>query len=214
MDVYQEAATANKGSFLFAYTDLKNDQQKKLGDFIGADKDSMPSLWAVYPDGMKKYKSEFAIADMTVESLTSFINDVKAGVVPQHLKSAEPEVNEGPMTIVVGKNFQDLVMDETKDVLVKYYAPWCGHCKKLAPVWDELADSFKDESDLLIAKYDATANENEGVQIKSFPTLIWYPKDNKAGVKYEGARELDSFKTYIEENSSVLASKKVGHDEL
>jgi protein disulfide isomerase len=118
------------------------------------------------------------------------------------------------MTIVVGKNFQELVMDETKDVLVKYYAPWCGHCKKLAPVWDELADTFKDESDLVIAKYDATANENDGVQIKSFPTLIWYPKDNKAGVKYEGARELDGFKTYIEENSSVLGTKKVEHDEL
>jgi thiol-disulfide isomerase/thioredoxin len=60
------------------------------------------------------------------------------------LKSEEPVPNNGPLTIVVGKNFDEIVRDPTKDVLVKFYAPWCGHCKKLAPVWDELAEFYKD----------------------------------------------------------------------
>lgn len=50
-------------------------------------------------------------------------------------------------------------MDNTKDVLVKYYAPWCGHCKKLAPIWEELGTLYKDNKDLVIAKFDATTNE-------------------------------------------------------
>jgi hypothetical protein len=82
MKVYEEAAAANKGAFLFAYSALKSDPEKKLGDFIGANAKDMPSLWAIYPDGMKKYKSETPVADMTVESYTQFVNDVKSGAVP------------------------------------------------------------------------------------------------------------------------------------
>jgi len=95
-------------------------------------------------------------------------------------------------------------MDETKDVLVKYYAPWCGHCKKLAPIWDELAEHYKDNENIVIAKFDATANEAEGVEIRGYPTLIFYPKNKKTGVDYNGERELQNFKDWLAENSPVL----------
>ena len=57
--------------------------------------------------------------------------------------------------------------------MVMFYAPWCGHCKKLVPTWNDLAEKFVDE-DVVIAKYDATANENEGVDVKGFPTIRYY----------------------------------------
>ena len=41
---------------------------------------------------------------------------------------------------MVAKNFDEIVNDESKDVLIEFYAPWCGHCKSLAPKYDELAE--------------------------------------------------------------------------
>ena len=62
-------------------------------------------------------------------------------------------------------------------------APWCGHCKQLAPIWEELAEHFADDKDVIIAKMDATKNEVALVHVQAFPTLKWITKDtNEVGV--------------------------------
>lgn len=139
------------------------------------------------------------------------------GTLKPHLKSEPvPEKQEGPVTVVVGKSFEDVVLDTSKDVLVKFYAPWCGHCKKLVPIWDELAEAFKAHPSVVIAKFDATVNEAEGVQIKGYPTLTFYPRDNKKGITYEGERDLESLKKWLNENAASLKDEKSAtpHDEL
>lgn len=40
----------------------------------------------------------------------------------------------------MGKNFDEIVNNEDKDVLIEFYAPWCGHCKSLEPKYKELAE--------------------------------------------------------------------------
>ncbi|KAI5291958.1 protein disulfide-isomerase precursor [Ascosphaera acerosa] len=79
--------------------------------------------------GNKKYPFDQSKA-ITEKDIAAFIGDVVAGKVEPSIKSEPiPESQDGPVTILVAHNYQELVMDDEKDVLVEFYAPWCGHCK-------------------------------------------------------------------------------------
>merc|ERR1712001_396221 len=79
--------------------------------------------------------------------------------------------------------------------------PWCGHCKKLTPIWDDVEKKFEDSDDIIIAKMDSTANEVADVSISGFPTLKLFKKDTNEIVEYNGARELDDLVKFIEDLS-------------
>merc|ERR1711998_209516 len=137
MTTYAQAAAAHKGKILFAYSDVAGPVQiqERLAEFMGVTKDDLPTLRAILPADMKKFAADVKPADLTVDNIGAFIDDALGGKLKPHLKSEEPPAsNDGPVTVVVGKTFEEIVRDPTKDVLVKYYAPWCGHCKKLAPL--------------------------------------------------------------------------------
>ncbi|GLU11793.1 hypothetical protein SLE2022_285150 [Rubroshorea leprosula] len=50
-----------------------------------------------------------------------------------------PETNDEDVKLVVGNNFDEIVLDESKDVLLEIYAPWCGHCQAFEPTYKKLA---------------------------------------------------------------------------
>jgi len=129
----------------------------------------------------------------------------------------------GSVHKVVNSNFQELVMKSDKHVFLKVYAPWCGHCKKMAPAWEEFAKNMESRyDDVVIAEYDATANDLESAyQIKGYPTVFWCEKGNKGNpVKYEGARTLDAWTQFINdkipegEEEIVEEAKEESKDEL
>jgi protein disulfide-isomerase A1 len=208
---YAKAAEDMQGKILFVTSGVTEGIQSRLGEFIGVEKGDLPSLRIISPEeSMLKYNWDGDVKTLTTDQVTQFVTDYKDGKLQPHLKSeAIPEANpvEG-LTTLVGKNWDDIVKDASKDVLVKYYAPWCGHCKSLAPIWDELAKDVEGIEDLVIAKFDATANEVAGLDVRGYPTLKFYPKDNKDGMDYSGERQLPDFQSWLGENSSAYKAAR------
>ncbi|KAI1321649.1 hypothetical protein EDD11_003129 [Mortierella claussenii] len=99
---------------------------------------------------------------------------------------------------------------DNKPALVEFYAPWCGHCKNLAPIYEELAEAFQGKEDkVLIAKVDADAHRELGnrFDIKGFPTIKWFPNGVKGDPQdYTGGRDLESLTSYVSKQSGVKAS--------
>ena len=122
--------------------------------------------------------------------MASFIAKIRSGEVEPFFKSAPvPESNDEPVKVIVGKTFKELVLDTDKEVLVKFYAPWCGHCKTLAPHYDEAAKLLANNPNILLAKVDSTENEVTGLNIEGFPTLRFWGKDKANPVDYNGGRD-------------------------
>lgn len=84
---------------------------------------------------------------------------------------------------------------------VKFYAPWCGHCKKLTPIWDELSDVESLKQDFLVAKVDCTQHKDicQRFGIRSYPTLKLFA--NRQVYDYNGGRTLDELKSFLEGSS-------------
>jgi protein disulfide-isomerase A6 len=98
------------------------------------------------------------------------------------------------VTVLTPENFDQVVQDKNKLVFVEFYAPWCGHCKHLAPDWEKLGSAFQNEEKVVIAKVDADAHRSIGEKygVTGFPTLKFFAPEDKSGTPYEGGRDLDT----------------------
>uniref|UniRef100_A0A8C7S255 Protein disulfide-isomerase n=1 Tax=Oncorhynchus mykiss TaxID=8022 RepID=A0A8C7S255_ONCMY len=105
---------------------------------------------------------------------------------------------------VVAENFDAIVNNEEKDVLIEFYAPWCGHCKSLEPKWKELGEKLSSDPNIVIAKMDATANDVPSqYEVRGFPTIFFAPAGQKMSPKkYEGAREVSDFISYLKREAT------------
>jgi len=105
-------------------------------------------------------------------------------------------------------NFDERVFKDTsKAWFVEFFAPWCGHCKRLAPIWEELAVAVADT--INIARMDCTAHADKCRQqeVRGYPTIKLFNHGDV--VKYQSGRSLDEFKQFLKQHSVIDPPKIV-----
>ncbi|XP_013599001.1 PREDICTED: protein disulfide isomerase-like 1-1 [Brassica oleracea var. oleracea] len=201
---YREVATSNKGQGLsFLLGDAENSQG--AFQYFGLEESQVPLIIIQTADDKKYLKT-----NVEVDQIGSWIKDFKDGKVPPHKKSQPiPTENNEPVKVVVGESLDDMVFNSGKNVLLEFYAPWCGHCQKLVPILDEVAVSYQNDPSVVIAKLDATANDfpRDTFDVKGFPTIYFRSASGNV-VLYEGDRTKEDFISFIDKNKDTAGETK------
>lgn len=195
--IYEELATgfAHAGDKV-SIAKVDADEHKSLGKRFGVQ--GFPTLkWF---DGKAGSKPEDYNGGRDLESLTKFIND-KTGVKPKSKKAAPSAVQ-----MLTDTTFKSEI-GGAKDVLVAFTAPWCGHCKTLAPTWEQLASDFASEPNVLIAKVDAEAENSKATAqsqgVSSYPTIKFFARGSTTPEQYDGGRNEDELVTFMNEKAGT-----------
>lgn len=195
----------------------KSFQSSQGVHIVGVDCTAETVLCSQY--GIRAYPSLFPFVNgnqgdkytgaRTLEALATFVSSSSGSAPPStHTDSIAGIPREGHVLVLGEKTFTLGVSSGWS--FVKFYAPWCGHCKKMAPAWSDLAARYANSPDIKIAKVDCTESGSLCADhgVKGYPTLLLF-KNGVQVDKYTNGRDLQSFVSYIE-----LHTKSIGHQEL
>lgn len=180
------------------HLDVGFEDNVNLLEFFGIMPEQCPTYIIFEVESGSKYLSHDN--EITATKMGAFAKEYVDGKLRKTLKS-EPlpdDWDAKPVKVLVTLNFKEIAMDKGKDAFIMFYAPWCDLCKKVAPIWDELGEKYKDRKDIVIAKMDGTANELEEIEVDAFPTFHIVKKETNEIDEYYDKKDLATFSKFLE----------------
>ena len=230
---YEKAAKALKGVFKIAAIDASS--EKQIGGKYG-----IRGYPTVKFFGLNKQNPEEYNQARTADAIINFMFDKARSIVNSRLNIKTSNSNsktnnnhntntnnnsnnqqKNDVIELTDDNFDDLIFNDDSMWLVAFYAPWCGHCKKLLPEWESAATQLR--GTIKLAKIDATAHQKMAqiYQIQGYPTIkIFSPGkgSNKKTEEYQGPRDTAGIVQYaldkLEQFGYVPETKQLINNEI
>eukprot|EP00835_Amoeboradix_gromovi_P002041 NODE_107_length_19843_cov_0.502077.p3 type:complete len:540 gc:universal NODE_107_length_19843_cov_0.502077:13343-11724(-) len=174
--------------------------QEKLCDDLKID--GYPTIYSYHGTNKVKEYERNENLDRLYEFVTEFLSSVEKlakedtrgyNFVSRYFKKSHVVSNpKGEVVDLEDSNFDSIVKNEPW--FIEFYADWCGHCKALKPVWDQLGKSLQNKVN--IGKIEASINKITGSKydVQGYPTLLFI--NGEKSEKYRGDRSLDSLKRF------------------
>ncbi|KAH8036592.1 hypothetical protein HPB51_002130 [Rhipicephalus microplus] len=178
---FRKAAAAFQHQVLFVTIDADNENSKYiLWLFFVAEHEVPAQRFVNFQVDFMRYKPR--TASLKAEDIKTFVQDVLDGKIKEGMPPLDllGDSEAHPVELNVDDNFEEVVYDITKDVLVQYYTPQCPRCKLLVPMYEALAEKYKNRKDVVIAKIDITTNEVERIVVHYLPVFKLYKKNTNA----------------------------------
>lgn len=221
--VFEKVARTFRKQALFIRVRLGDSEAQQACDYFGFTGESPITIMAFVTAGDgPKYLHE---GELTFEGVKDFVEGFLANKLPPHYKSqAIPEQNNEDVKVAVGRNFEEMVLDESKDTLLELYAPNCHYCHDLEPIYKKLAKRLRSIPSLSIVKMDGLANEHPCAKPDGYPTILFYPAGKKSfePITFSGDRTVKGFYQFLKKNAAIpfslprtaksKASNKVAED--
>ncbi|KAI7841633.1 hypothetical protein COHA_004653 [Chlorella ohadii] len=177
-----------------------------------------------------KKQAKYLKSGASPSDAPAFLKKFEAGKLEKWVKSEEPPAdNDGPVRVLTAKTFDDEVFKSGKDTFIKFYAPWCGHCKNMQPAWEATGKELKvralqtstwvpdalsqiqklGDEGVVIAQFDATANDapaNPKLSVRGFPTLYFVTAKGDV-YTYDGDRSKKDLLKFIAYRRTTEAGK-------
>ena len=116
-----------------------------------------------------------------------------------------PKAPQQPMQQPEPQHLQETPVDDSEKVLVMFFAPWCGHCKTMAPAWEEFTQNFDGYNGVKIVKVDGQENSQLAQlhDVGGFPTikLCMRGLESPEGIVYQGDRSVSSLAQFLQQNA-------------
>lgn len=200
---WEKAATVLKGVATVAALDA--DAHKSLAQEYGIK--GFPTIKLFAPgkppidyQGARDVKP---IAEFAIQQIKALLKERLSG---KATGGSSDKTETSASVELTSRNFEELVLKSKELWIVEFFAPWCGHCKKLAPEWKKAANNLKGKVKLGHVDCDAEKSLMSRYNVQGFPTILVFGVDKDSPYPYEGPRAASAIESYALEHLETNVS--------
>ncbi|KAG6425920.1 hypothetical protein SASPL_110129 [Salvia splendens] len=178
----QEIAKKFKSQMMFVAVDIREENLAKPFLTLFGLEDSEDAVVVSFDyNSNSKYLLESDITSRNIEELQEFCTGLVQGTLKPYYKSQTiPDNKNASVLTVVGKTFDELVINNPANIVLEVHTPWCITCEATTKHVEKMAKHFKGLDNLVFARIDASTNEHPKLQVEDYPTLLFYPANDKS----------------------------------